>query len=79
MLPERFDTNRQKQMAQLAAAMKQTTVEEERAAIIEAIPAKRMGDPAEFGEACAFLCSAQAGFITGQNLQLDGGAYSGLM
>ena len=79
MLPERFDTNRQKQMAQLAAAMKQTTVEEERAAIIEAIPAKRMGDPDEFGEACAFLCSAQAGFITGQNLQLDGGAYSGLM
>ena len=79
MLPERFDTNRQKQMAHLAAAMKQTTVEEERSAIIEAIPAKRMGDPDEFGEACAFLCSAQAGFITGQNLQLDGGAYSGLM
>lgn len=79
MLPERFDTDRQKQMAKLAAAMKNTSVEEERAAIVEAIPAKRMGDPDEFGEACAFLCSAKAGFITGQNLQLDGGAYSGLM
>jgi len=79
LLPERFDTNRQKQMAELAATMKQTTVEEERAAIIDAIPAKRMGDPDEFGDACAFLCSVQSGFITGQNLQLDGGAYSGLI
>ena len=38
------------------------------------IPARRYGDPAEFGAACAFLCSAQAGFIVGQNLLLDGGA-----
>ena len=37
------------------------------------VPAKRFGDPAEFGEACAFLCSAQAGYITGQNLVIDGG------
>jgi 3-oxoacyl-[acyl-carrier protein] reductase len=39
-----------------------------------AIPAGRYGDPAEFGAACAFLCSAHAGFIVGQNLLLDGGA-----
>jgi 3-oxoacyl-[acyl-carrier protein] reductase len=43
------------------------------------IPAGRLGRPEEVGEACAFLCSAGAGFITGQNLQLDGGAYPGLL
>jgi 3-oxoacyl-[acyl-carrier protein] reductase len=42
-----------------------------------AIPAGRFGDPDEFGAACAFLCSAQAAYITGQNLLLDGGAYPG--
>jgi 3-oxoacyl-[acyl-carrier protein] reductase len=42
-------------------------------------PAGRFGDPAEFGEACAFLCSAQAGYINGQNLLLDGGQYPGTL
>ena len=42
-------------------------------------PSGRIGDPAEFGDACAFLCSAQAGFITGQNLLLDGGHYPGTL
>jgi 3-oxoacyl-[acyl-carrier protein] reductase len=37
------------------------------------------GLPEEFGDACAYLCSAQAGFISGQNLQLDGGSYQGLL
>ncbi|RRT97929.1 SDR family oxidoreductase [Stenotrophomonas sp. 278] len=41
------------------------------------IPAGRFGDADEFGAACAFLCSAQAGYITGQNLLIDGGAYPG--
>lgn len=41
--------------------------------------AKRFGTPGEFADACAFLCSAQAGFISGQNLQLDGGSYHGLI
>ena len=41
------------------------------------IPAGRFGEPDEFGAACAFLCSAQAGYITGQNLLIDGGAYAG--
>jgi 3-oxoacyl-[acyl-carrier protein] reductase len=41
------------------------------------IPAGRFGDPHEFGEYCAFLCSAQAGYITGQNLLIDGGNYPG--
>ncbi len=42
-------------------------------------PAKRVGQADEFGDACAFLCSAKAGFITGQNLLLDGGNYKGTM
>ena len=41
------------------------------------VPARRFGDPDEFGAACAFLCSVHAGYITGQNLLLDGGAYPG--
>jgi 3-oxoacyl-[acyl-carrier protein] reductase len=41
----------------------------------EAIPAKRFGAPSEFGQTCAFLCSVHAGYITGQNILLDGGAY----
>jgi 3-oxoacyl-[acyl-carrier protein] reductase len=43
----------------------------------EEIPAKRFGDPAEFGQTCAFLCSVHAGYITGQNILLDGGAFPG--
>jgi 3-oxoacyl-[acyl-carrier protein] reductase len=42
-------------------------------------PAGRFGDAEEFGLACAFLCSAKSGFITGQNLLLDGGAFPGTM
>jgi 3-oxoacyl-[acyl-carrier protein] reductase len=41
------------------------------------IPAERFGEPEEFGEACAYLCSAQAGYITGQNFLIDGGSYPG--
>ena len=41
------------------------------------IPAERFGQPEEFGEACAYLCSAQAGYITGQNFLIDGGSYPG--
>lgn len=45
----------------------------------DGIPAGRFGDPAEFGATCAFLCSAQAGYITGQNMLIDGGAYPGTL
>ncbi len=44
---------------------------------IEAVPAKRIGTPDEFGATCAFLCSAQAGYITGQNFLIDGGRFPG--
>ena len=46
---------------------------------VAGIPAGRLGTPEEFGDACAYLCSAQAGYITGQNLLLDGGSYSGTL
>ena len=42
-------------------------------------PAGRFGEPEEFGLACAFLCGAKAGFITGQNILLDGGAFPGTL
>ncbi len=48
-----------------------------RAVRVQANPAKRFGNIEEFGAACAFLCSAHAGFITGQNLLMDGGAFPG--
>lgn len=79
MLPERFDTDRQKYMAERMVKKDGITVEEARARIAATIAAKRLGDPREFGDACAFLCSAQSGFISGQNLQLDGGSYAGLV
>ena len=52
---------------------------EARRRIVETVAAKRFGTPEEFADACAFLCAAQSGFISGQNLQLDGGSYSGLI
>ena len=79
MLPERFDTDRQKFMAEMAMKIKGITREEAIAEINDSIAAKRMGRPSEFGDTCAYLCSAQAGFISGQNLQLDGGSYAGLI
>jgi len=79
LLPERFDTDRQKYMAERMVQLEKITVEEARKRIAATIAAKRLGDPAEFGDACAFLCSAQAGYISGQNLQLDGGSYGGLI
>jgi 3-oxoacyl-[acyl-carrier protein] reductase len=79
MLPERFDTDRQRYMADRMVKKEGITVEEARARIAATIAAKRLGDPREFGDACAFLCSAQSGFISGQNLQLDGGSYAGLV
>ena len=79
LLPERIDTDRQAQMAQLTAAINGITVEQAYERMRANIPAGRLGEPGEVGAACAFLCSSSAGFITGQNLQLDGGAYPGLL
>lgn len=79
LLPERIDTDRQRFMAELRSAMGGISLEEAYAEIAASIAAGRLGTPEEFGAACAFLCSAQAGYVSGQNLQLDGGTYPGLI
>lgn len=79
LLPERFDTPRQEFMAQRMMKESGISRDEARARIAATLPANRLGDPKEFGAACAFLCAATSGFMTGQNLQLDGGAYSALI
>ena len=78
LLPERFDTGRQEQMAKLVMEYRGISYEEARAEQIATIRAGRLGLPEEFGDACAFLCSAQAGYISGQSLQLDGGSHEGI-
>lgn len=79
LLPERFDTARQEFMARRLMAERSISREQARQQLADALPARRLGQPEELGAACAFLCAAQCGFITGQNLQLDGGAYTGLL
>ncbi|HTF78078.1 MAG TPA: SDR family oxidoreductase [Bradyrhizobium sp.] len=79
LLPERFDTDRQHQMAKAAMARENISYEEARARQIESIAARRLGDPREFGATCAFLCSTFAGFMSGQNFHLDGGSYPALI
>jgi 3-oxoacyl-[acyl-carrier protein] reductase len=79
LLPERFDTDRQHQMAKAAMARENISYEEARTRQIESIAARRLGDPREFGATCAFLCSAFAGFMSGQNFHLDGGSYPALI
>ncbi len=79
LLPGSFDTARIASMTEAAAKKNGTTPAEEKAKRAESIPAKRIGDPAEFGAACAFLCSDKAGFITGQSLLIDGGAFPGIL
>jgi 3-oxoacyl-[acyl-carrier protein] reductase len=79
LLPERIDTDRQRGMAELRAKLGGVTLEQAYDEMKKSIAAQRLGRPEEFGDACAFLCSAQAGYISGQNLQLDGGSYPGLV
>jgi 3-oxoacyl-[acyl-carrier protein] reductase len=66
-------------MAERLMKLHAISLEQARDKITETVAAKRFGLPDEFGDACAFLCSSQAGFISGQNLQLDGGSYTGLI
>jgi len=77
LLPGPFDTDRLRANLAFHAQKLGKAPEELARARSEANPARRFGTTAEFGDACAFLCSAQAGYITGQNLLLDGGAFPG--
>jgi 3-oxoacyl-[acyl-carrier protein] reductase len=77
LLPGPFDTDRLRSNLEFNARSAGKAYEEVRRARADANPAGRFGTIEEFGDACAYLCSAQAGFITGQNLLMDGGAYPG--
>jgi 3-oxoacyl-[acyl-carrier protein] reductase len=77
LLPGAFDTDRLRGTLSKAAEAKGKSITQVAADRIATIPAKRFGDPAEFGAATAFLCSSQAGYITGQNLLIDGGLFPG--
>jgi len=79
LLPGPFLTDRLKGTNAAAAAKSGRTVEEEIMARAKDSPAGRVGDPAEFGAACVFLCATSSGFIVGQNLVLDGGAFNSTM
>jgi len=79
LLPERIDTGRQRQMADFAVATRGITLDEAYAEIADTIAAKRLGRPEEVGDACAYLCSVQASYVSGLNMHIDGGSYRGLI
>ena len=77
LLPGAFDTDRLRSNQKTIATKAGKSVEEVSEARRKTIPAQRFGTAQEFGETCAFLCSQQASYITGQNVLIDGGAYPG--
>jgi 3-oxoacyl-[acyl-carrier protein] reductase len=77
LLPGAFDTERLQKTMAAGAAKTGASADEVAAKRRAGIPAQRFGTAAEFGAICAMLCSAQAGYLTGQNILLDGGAYPG--
>lgn len=77
LLPGAFETDRLKSTLIAMARAEGMNADEFLTSRQSAIPAKRFGNPAEFGAFCAFLCSVQASYMTGQNILLDGGAYPG--
>jgi 3-oxoacyl-[acyl-carrier protein] reductase len=77
LLPGAFATDRLRTNFEIRARSAGQSFEEVRDAAMDATPAGRFGDPREFGAICAFLCSVHAGYIAGQNVLADGGAYPG--
>jgi 3-oxoacyl-[acyl-carrier protein] reductase len=77
VLPGTFDTDRFRSNMEMTAKKKNISIEAARAERMTTVPAKRIGQPDEFGATCAFLCSAHAGYITGQNVLIDGGVFPG--
>jgi 3-oxoacyl-[acyl-carrier protein] reductase len=77
MLPGLFDTDRLKTSSEASAKMQGKGFDEVHLARKKTVPAGRFGNAEEFGQLCAYLCSSQASYITGQNMLIDGGAYPG--
>ena len=77
LLPGVFETDRLRSYMGTIAKNKGISYEDALADRLATVPARRAADPDELGAACAFLCSAQAGYITGQNLLMDGGVFPG--
>lgn len=77
LLPGAMDTDRLRSNFETVAKNRKISVEEARAERLATIPAGRFGTIEDFGAACAFLCSQQASYITGQNWLVDGGLYPG--
>jgi 3-oxoacyl-[acyl-carrier protein] reductase len=77
LLPGAFDTERLQKTLEGAASKTGQPLDALRDKRRQTVPARRFGNAAEFGALCAFVCSAHAGYLTGQNLLLDGGAYGG--
>src|ERR1043165_7548510 len=77
LLPGPFDTDRLQKTLAAGAQKSGQPIDDVRAKRMGAIPAQRFGSAAEFGAICALMCSAHAGYLTGQNILLDGGAYPG--
>jgi 3-oxoacyl-[acyl-carrier protein] reductase len=79
LLPGAFDTARLESNIESASKRLGVSADEVAKRRLGEIPAKRFGAPAELGATCAFLCSTHAGFITGQSVLIDGGAYPGIL
>ena len=77
LLPGAFDTDRLRSTLTASARQANLPYDEMVARRTQTIPAGRLGNAYEFGQACAYLCSAQASYVTGQNFLIDGGAYPG--
>ncbi|MBK6716189.1 MAG: SDR family oxidoreductase [Burkholderiales bacterium] len=77
LLPGPFETERLRVTFEGSAAKTGRPIEQLMDERRATVPARRFGDPREFGEVCAFLCSRQAAYLNGQNILLDGGAYPG--
>ena len=77
LMPGVFDTDRIRTTTRAQAQKAGKTEDEIVAARLDSVPARRLGTADEFGAMCAFLCSAHASYLTGQNILMDGGAYPG--
>lgn len=76
LLPGMFDTDRLRASTAFMAEKQNRSFEDAAGERAQAVPARRFGDPEEFGRICAFLCSAHAGYLTGQNILVDGGLFN---